>query len=108
MTLTCYADYDPEDDAHIDPHTDSSDDDDEAPKSQGREHYEKVGKSKLRQPEQPKLSKKYGGVAVSRADLNSDDEDPLAPVDDDEEDDDPFAAAASDSEPDNSDLPRGQ
>ncbi|RMZ90022.1 hypothetical protein DV736_g2748, partial [Chaetothyriales sp. CBS 134916] len=37
----------------------------------GREHYQNVGKSKLRQPEQPVLGAKYGGDTVSRASLSA-------------------------------------
>ena len=59
----------------------------------------------MRQPEQPRLGQKYGGVAVSRADLNGDDEDPWAPVGDEEEDD-PFAAPVNDSEWDGSIVSR--
>lgn len=83
------ADVDPEDDPFPQDDEDESDDE-EAPEGGGREHYETVGKSKLRKPEQPQLDKKYGGVAVSRAELENDDVDPFAPVDDDE-DEDPFA-----------------
>lgn len=58
----------------------------------GREHYEAVGKSKIRTTEQPALDAKYGGVAVSRSALDEEEEnDPFAPVEDDDEDDDPFA-----------------
>ena len=57
-----------------------------------------MGKSKLRKPEQPKLDKKYGGVAVSRNALEDDDDnDPFAPVDDDS-DEDPFATQDHDSD----------
>ena len=44
----------------------------------------------MRKPEQQKLDRKYGGVAVSRTQLEDDANDPLAPVEDSEEED-PFA-----------------
>lgn len=88
------ADYDPEDDAS---HSEDEDSDVEEnpPGATGREHYESVGKSKLRKPEESALGARYGGIAVSRKTLEEQDddaEDPFAPVDDGEEDDDPFAA----------------
>jgi protein AATF/BFR2 len=91
-------DYDPEDDAH---HSEDEDSDiEEKPASvTGREHYESVGKSKLRKPDEPALGARYGGVAVSRKifeEQDEDEEDPFAPVDDGEEDDDPFAAKGGD------------
>ena len=50
----------------------------------------------MKQSEQPQLGKKYGGVAVTRAALeeNDNDDDPFAPVEEDE-DDDPFAEGGS-------------
>lgn len=84
-------DIDPEDDSHRQRDDDESSEEDES-ESGGREHYETVQKSKLRKPEQPRLDKKYSGVAVSRADLEDEDEDPFAPADS-EDDEDPFAAA---------------
>jgi len=64
----------------------------------GREHYESVGKSKLRKPAQQVLDQKYEGVAVSREALNADEEnDPFAPLDD-EDDEDPFAERGDDSD----------
>ena len=51
----------------------------------GREHYENVGESKLRQPSRPLLGKRYEGASVSREALNGAvDESEL-----DEEDEDP-------------------
>ncbi|RMZ77226.1 hypothetical protein DV738_g4477, partial [Chaetothyriales sp. CBS 135597] len=92
---TPYDDLDPEDDP-LPPSDASSDDQESGDDFTGREHYENVGKSKLRRPEQPVLGAKYGGDAVSRASLRAgDDADPLAPVDEDEDDEDPFAVPAN-------------
>lgn len=87
-------DIDPEDDHARFPFDDNSDSSENELANGGREHYQAVGKSKLRKPDQPKLDPKYGGVAVSRTDLD-DDNDPLAPVDD-SEDEDPFAIDQAD------------
>lgn len=71
--------------------SDDSDRDGDEPTFDGREHYENVEKSKLRQDEQPALGTQYKGAAVSRVALVQDsDDDPLAPVEEDE-DSDPFA-----------------
>ncbi|MCJ1377528.1 hypothetical protein MMC17_000623 [Xylographa soralifera] len=53
-----------------------------------REHYEDVGKSKLRQPQQPSLGPRYSGSRISREDL----------LDGEESDDDPFGSGASQHE----------
>ncbi|KPI39331.1 Protein bfr2 [Cyphellophora attinorum] len=83
-------DIDPEDDpARYRDEEDSSAGSEDDADDDGREHYEAVSKSKLRKPEQPRLDPKYGGVAISRADLDEDD-DPFAAVED-SEDEDPFA-----------------
>lgn len=86
-------DYDPEDD-RADDEDESGTDSEEDATTAGREHYEAVGKSKLRTAEEAPLDAKYGATAVSRAALagdESEDDDPLAPQDDDDDDDDPFA-----------------
>lgn len=76
--------------------------------TQGKEHYEVVGKSKLRIPEQVPLDAKYSGAVVSRTALNENDEDdPFAPVENNE-DDDPFASKDDQdqaSAPDDDDEP---
>ncbi|KAK6364790.1 rRNA-processing protein bfr2 [Exophiala oligosperma] len=96
LELTRRKDFDPEDDSFR--RADDDDDDSEAEEpvdgENGREHYETVGKSTLREPEQVRLGAKYGGVAVSRKDLENEDEDeddPFAPEDEDDEEEDPFA-----------------
>lgn len=95
------ADYDPEDDAFDNSDEEQSDSDNNPPPTGGREHYEAVGKSKLRKSEKTSLdAAKYGGIAISRKalenqgsdeDVDEDDEnDPFALVDEGK-DDDPFA-----------------
>ncbi|KAG9198791.1 rRNA-processing protein bfr2 [Epicoccum nigrum] len=83
-------DLDPE--SLLDPAPSSSEDersdaefsDSEEDANAGREHYETVGKSKLRKPETKPLGKQYAGKNVSRQDLeNSDSDDPFARIDDD-------------------------
>lgn len=86
-------DYDPEDERSEEEEASGSDSEQENVNA-GREHYERVGKSKLRQPEARSLGPKYSGVAVSRDALNEDDNDldPFAERDlGVEEEDDPFA-----------------
>ncbi|KIW76582.1 hypothetical protein Z517_09026 [Fonsecaea pedrosoi CBS 271.37] len=86
-------DYDPEDDAYDLRPSDDEDSGNEPGLQEdfSRSHYETVGKSALRQPEQPSLDAKYGGVAVSRSALeNEEDDDPFAPVNEEQEED-PFA-----------------
>ncbi|KIV91936.1 hypothetical protein PV10_06422 [Exophiala mesophila] len=93
-------DYDPEDDAFDNSDEEQSDGDNEPTPIGGREHYETVGKSTLRQSEKTALdAAKYGGVAISRkaledqgsdGDANEDEDDPFAPADEGD-DDDPFA-----------------
>ncbi|KIX96555.1 uncharacterized protein Z520_07821 [Fonsecaea multimorphosa CBS 102226] len=88
-------DYDPEDDGYLLRPSDGEESEREGEDLRddfSRAHYETVEKSRLRQPEQPTLDAKYGGVAVSRKALEDDgedDDDPFAPVE--EEEDDPFA-----------------
>lgn len=87
------ADFDPEDDALSHPGDEESGSEDDLKDDKGREHYESVGKSSLRRPDQPVLDAKYGGVTISRSALDNeaDHNDPFAPVEEDEEDD-PFSA----------------
>ena len=87
-------DYDPEDiEQDIRDNASNSDSEQEVP-SAGREHYEQVGKSKLRKPEGPLLGSKYGGVVVSRNALEASDEesdfDALA-IQSEDDDEDIFA-----------------
>ncbi|PGH27729.1 hypothetical protein AJ80_00516 [Polytolypa hystricis UAMH7299] len=84
-------DFDPEDlsDGGADSDDDSagvSDKDDAA----GREHYEAVGKSKLRKPETVTLGRQYAGAKVSRDALEADESG--------DDDDDPFRKAEGDEE----------
>ncbi|PCG89112.1 Hypothetical protein PENO1_106420 [Penicillium occitanis (nom. inval.)] len=60
----------------------------EVDENAGREHYEKVGKSKLRKPETLSLGKEYAGSRVSRNALKdgSDNENPFERGSDDEDD----------------------
>ena len=88
-----YADYDPEDERRVRIHSEDSKDA-ESDQGDGREHYEAVGSSKLRQKDEPDLGAKYEGVAVSRTGRDDDEIDPFAPVDEDE-DEDPFAVVPS-------------
>ena len=97
-------DFDPEEIETVghDNHSDSEQSDEQDNAYTGREHYEEVGKSRLRKPADPKLGAQYAGSSVSRSALDRDDTeiDPLAPVDD-SSDEDPFArldAHGSDSE----------
>ncbi|KAH8703092.1 putative vesicle-mediated transport protein Bfr2/Che-1 [Talaromyces proteolyticus] len=81
-------DFDPED---LDTGHQGSDDESESEvdENAGREHYQDVGKSKLRKPETVSLGKEYSGSRVSRQALEtvSDDDDPFGhPQFDDDED----------------------
>ncbi|KAJ5113157.1 Protein bfr2 [Penicillium angulare] len=80
-------DFDPED---LDRDVSSSDegDDQRADANAGREHYQAVGKGKLRKQEGIKLGKEYAGARVSRDALIAD------------SDDDPFAAHSGESDDD--------
>ncbi|EXJ93154.1 hypothetical protein A1O3_01711 [Capronia epimyces CBS 606.96] len=96
LELNKAKDFDPEDDVVPSASEAESENEGNLGQNVGREHYEAVGKSRLRKPEQPTLDAKYGGVAVSRSALDEhddddDEDDPFAPVEDSEEDD-PFAA----------------
>ncbi|KAJ5670986.1 Protein bfr2 [Penicillium longicatenatum] len=79
-------DFDPEDLEH---HDQSSDDDGAGAPTDanaGREHYETVGKGKLRKREPVKLGKQYAGARISRDALEADsDNDPFAAHTDDED-----------------------
>ncbi|OKL61450.1 Protein bfr2 [Talaromyces atroroseus] len=92
-------DFDPED-----PDTGHQDSDDESEsevdENTGREHYENVGKSKLRKPETVILGKEYAGSRVSRDALEdlSDDNDPFQRLDSDENDDDEEEGISESSE----------
>ncbi|KAJ5123839.1 uncharacterized protein N7515_007664 [Penicillium bovifimosum] len=81
-------DFDPED---IDNGQQSSDDEggSDGEIDAGREHYEKVGKAKLRKDEPLALGKQYDGARVSRAALGADSDDDQSPFgsgSDDEDD----------------------
>ncbi|KAH6629139.1 traub transciption factor family protein [Boeremia exigua] len=85
MAKSKIRDFDPE--SLLDPAPSSSEDERsdaessevEEDQNAGREHYETVGKSKLRKPETKALGKQYAGKSVSRDDLeNSDSDDPFA------------------------------
>lgn len=86
-----FTDYDPEDEPGI---SSGSDDGahENAANADGREHYETVPKSALRQQDDPMFGSKYESTAVKRVNLENEasDDDPLAPVDV-SEDEDPFA-----------------
>ncbi|OQE32156.1 hypothetical protein PENSTE_c001G07524 [Penicillium steckii] len=81
-------DFDPED---IDRDGNSSDEEAGKPSetNAGREHYQAVGKGKLRKQEPVSLGKQYDGSRVSRDALDA------------ESDDDPFAARSDDDEDSN-------
>ncbi|PYI02903.1 TRAUB-domain-containing protein [Aspergillus sclerotiicarbonarius CBS 121057] len=78
-------DYDPED---LDRGNGDSDEEasEKGDASAGREHYQDVGKAKLRKQDPITLGKQYAGSKVSREALDAD------------SDDDPFAARSSDDE----------
>ncbi|KAJ6155299.1 Protein bfr2 [Penicillium chermesinum] len=81
-------DFDPED---LDDGAGSSDDEGKKDSnlSGGREHYEAVGKGKLRKPEPVNLGKQYAGTQVSRDTLDAEsDEDPFGARTDEDEDED--------------------
>jgi protein AATF/BFR2 len=81
-TLIYHPDYDPEADGFAnDSGSDASDDEDQRA---GTEHYESVGKSKLRQKDSISLGPQYRGSKVSRAALEEESE---GEEDDEDEDD---------------------
>jgi len=93
-------DYDPEDERiEEDDESGSGSEREGKDSTGGREHYEHVGKSKLRKPEGVSLGSKYGAAAVSRAALTGEesDDDPFA-LQDDDEDEDPFADEGEDED----------
>ncbi|KAJ5407691.1 Protein bfr2 [Penicillium cosmopolitanum] len=102
-------DFDPED---IERDGNSSDEEGGKPaeSNAGREHYQAVGKGKLRKQEPVSLGKQYDGSRVSRDALDADSEDdPFAARSDDDEDSDELesdneGAALSDEEESGSDL----
>lgn len=99
-------DYDPEDEHEANEDNSADNSEDEEVAFGDREHYQAVGKSKLRKPDSTPLDPKYGGVAVSRKALalNSDEDEPFTSGDDSDEDDDPFAVGGDDSEDQLSDV----
>ena len=104
------ADFDPEDDP-APARPDTSGEESSEDELDGREHYQTVGLSKLRGPNEPRLDAKYQGSVVSRAALQTEDEDPFAPVDDDDDEEDPFAirdgSRGGDSSSDNEERTQG-
>ncbi|XMA09387.1 hypothetical protein WAI453_002178 [Rhynchosporium graminicola] len=93
-------DFDPEEDVEAQSTGDSESEESEGDLV-GTEHYVKVGKSKLRKPEEVPLGPEYSGSRISREALLNDDEDEGVSRSDLEEDDEldtPFA------DPENSDL----
>lgn len=84
-------DYDPEDEPSSEQGESASGSEQDIA-LEGREHYENVGKSKLRKPVAAPLDRKYGGAVISRTALDEDesDQDPFA-EDDVDDNDDPFA-----------------
>ncbi|KAH8884628.1 TRAUB-domain-containing protein [Thozetella sp. PMI_491] len=68
-------DYDPENEAPEDEESDESDVDVDQEERATTEHYEAVGKSKLRQKQGVSLGPKYRGAVVSRSALQESDED---------------------------------
>ena len=96
FTTMSPTDYDPEDERLVPNESDESEDV-ASNQGDGREHYEKVGASKLRRQDGPELGARYEGATVSRANFQEEElmQDPFAPVEEDE-DEDPFAAAPQD------------
>merc|ERR1712000_254115 len=99
-------DYDPEADVDVDSNSGSEASEDA---NAGTEHYETVGKSKLRQKENVSLGPAYRGSKVSRAALDQESDEDDEDEDDDEEGEEDYAdpdlidleadeAEASDSE----------
>ncbi|MCJ1319866.1 rRNA-processing protein bfr2 [Xylographa vitiligo] len=67
---------------------DEDDGSQEEEREDGRGHYEDVGKSKLRQPQQPSLGPRYDGLQIGREDLQGGED----------SGDDPFGSGASQQE----------
>merc|ERR1711977_347673 len=80
-------DFDPEEDVEVQS-TEGSGSDESEDDLAGTEHYVKVGKSKLRKPEEVPLGPEYSGSRISReALLNDDDEEEEAESDSEAEKD---------------------
>ncbi|KAK0109749.1 rRNA-processing protein bfr2 [Cadophora gregata] len=80
-------DFDPEEEVEVQSTDDSGSEESEDDLA-GTEHYVKVGKSKLRKPEEVPLGPEYSGSRISREDLlndDDDDEDAASDSDSDEE-----------------------
>ncbi|KAF9887001.1 rRNA-processing protein bfr2 [Aspergillus nanangensis] len=84
-------DFDPEDLDRGVSDSEEEDSDNAVDTNAGREHYQAVGKGKLRKPDEVELGKQYAGSRVSRDALEAD------------SDDDPFKARLSDDEEEDSD-----
>lgn len=96
--LIHHPDYDPEADGLAnDSDSDASDDEDQRA---GTEHYESVGKSKLRQKDSVSLGPQYRGSKVSRAALEEESE----AEEDDEDEDDASEGSEDYADPDLVDL----
>ncbi|KAJ5758521.1 Protein bfr2 [Penicillium odoratum] len=82
-------DFDPEDLENDGPSSDEDGAGQPSDVNAGREHYEAVGKGKLRKQDPVRLGKQYAGERVSRDALEADsDDDPFAAHTDDEDDSD--------------------
>ncbi|KAJ5112737.1 Protein bfr2 [Penicillium argentinense] len=97
-------DFDPED---IERDDASSDEEGGKPSESnaGREHYQAVGKGKLRKQDPVSLGKQYAGSRVSRDDLDADsDDDPFATRSDNEDDDEEVSDDLEEDEDENAGL----
>ncbi|KAI0184950.1 transcription factor AATF/Che-1 [Xylaria flabelliformis] len=90
-------DYDPEADAVPD-ESDRSSDESSDNEVAGTEHYEVVGKSKLRRHEPVALGPQYRGTRVSREDLEADNDDEEGDEEGDEEEEEEEEELASEEE----------
>ncbi|KAK1149255.1 rRNA-processing protein bfr2 [Aspergillus melleus] len=84
-------DFDPEDLERAGPDSDDDESGRDVDENAGREHYQAVGKAKLRKQDPITLGKQYAGSKVSRDALEA------------ESDDDPFKARSGDEESDSED-----
>ncbi|KAH8427946.1 AATF family protein [Aspergillus melleus] len=84
-------DFDPEDLERAGPDSDDDESGRDVDENAGREHYQAVGKAKLRKQDPITLGKQYAGSKVSRDALEA------------ESDDDPFKARSGDEESDSDD-----
>ncbi|KAF2760241.1 TRAUB-domain-containing protein [Pseudovirgaria hyperparasitica] len=112
-------DYDPEEDEYGRSDDEQGDEAESQDSDAGREHYEPVGKSKLRKPSAPTLGPKYAGRRVGRDALDDDSSDNLLSGNDEEDpeseqepspfgsDDDSESISANDDDKD-SDSQSGQ